>query len=107
MKKYEVQLSVSQWREGSGWVYLHDVVECWELRKSEVDEWIEDVKRDSSDLFDYVTDQFREWDSLPDYDETDNEWTMTIVEISEGGTEKILASTSVWESELAKEWFNN
>ena len=107
MKKYEAQLSVSQWREGSGWVFLHDVVECWELKKSEVNEWIEDVKHDNSDLFDYVTDAFREWDSLPDYDETDNEWCMTIVEISEGGTEKFLASTSVWESELAKEWFEN
>ena len=107
MKKYEAQLSVSQWREGSGWVFHHNVVECWELKKSEVNEWIEDVKHDNSDLFDYVTDAFREWDSLPDYDETDNEWTMTIVEISEEGTEKILAQTSIWESELAKEWFNN
>ena len=106
MKKYEIRLSVSQWSR-SGWVFLHDVVGCWELRKSEVNEWIEDVKRDSSDLFDYVTDQFREWDSLPDYDETDNEWCITIVEISDGGTEKILAQTSSWESELAKEWFEN
>ena len=106
MKKYEVQLSVSQWSK-SGWVFLHDVVECWELRKDEVDEWIEDVKRDSSDLFDYVTDQFREWNSLPDYDEIDNEWCITIVGISDGGSEKILAQTSIWESELAEEWFKN
>ena len=107
MKKYEAQLSVSQWREGSGWVFLHDVVKCWELKKSEVNEWIEDVKHDNSDLFDYVTDAFREWDSLPDYDETDNEWCITIVEVSDGGSEKILAQTSIWESELAKEWFEN
>ena len=106
MKKYEAQLSVSQWSK-SGWVFLHDVVECWEIRKGEVNEWIEDIKNDSPDLFDYVTDQFREWDSLPDYDEIDNEWCITIVEISDGGPEKFLASTSVWESELAKEWFEN
>ena len=106
MKKYEAQLSVSQWNN-SGWVFLHDVVEVWNVEENEVSEWIEDIKNDSPDLFDYVTDAFREWNSLPDYDEIDNEWCMTIVEISEGGAEKILAQTSIWESELAKEWFNN
>ena len=64
-------------------------------------------RRRSTTLFDYVTDAFRGWDSLPDYDEIDNEWCITLIEISDGGAEKILASTSVWESELAKEWFNN
>ena len=106
MKKYEARLSVSQWSK-SGWVFEHDVVECWDVDESKIDEWIEDIKTNNEDLFDYVTDAFREWDSLPDYDEIDNEWTMTIIEISEGGAEKILVSTSVWESELAKEWFND
>lgn len=106
MEKYEAQLSVSQWSK-SGWVFEHDVVQCWDVEESKVNEWIEDIKNDSSDLFEYVTDTFREWDSLPDYDEIDNEWCMTLVEIEDGGSEKILTSTSVWESELAKEWFNN
>ena len=106
MKSYEVELSVSQWSK-SGWVFLHDVVEVWNVEENEISEWIEDIKNDSPDLFNYVTDAFREWNSLPDYDEIDNEWCITLVEISDGGSEKILAQTSIWESELAKEWFNN
>ena len=106
MKSYEAQLSVSQWSK-SGWVFLHDVVEVWNVEENEASEWIEDIKHDNPDLFDYVTDAFREWNSLPDYDEIDNEWCITLVEISDGGSEKILAQTSIWESELAKEWFNN
>ena len=106
MKKYEACLSVGQWSK-SGWVFEHDVVEVWDVEENKVNEWIEDIKNDSSDLFEYVTDAFREWDNLPDYDEIDNEWSVTLVEISEGGAEKILVSTSVWESELAKKWFND
>ena len=106
MEKYEARLSVGQW-SNSGWVFEHDVVQCWDVEKNKVSEWIEDIKNDSSDLFEYVTDAFREWDNLPDYDNIDNEWCMTLVEIEDGGAERILASTSVWESELAKEWFNN
>ena len=106
MKKYEARLSVGQWSK-SGWVFGHDVVEVWDVEENKVNEWIEDIKNDSSDLFEYVTDAFREWDNLPDYDEIDNEWSVTLVEISDGGAEKILVSTSVWESELAKKWFND
>lgn len=106
MKKYEARLSVSQW-SNTGWVFEHDVVEIWDIEENKVSEWIEDIKNDSPDLFEYVTDAFREWDSLPDYDDIDNAWSVTLVEIEDGGAERILASTSVWESELAKEWFNN
>ena len=106
MKSYEAELSVSQWSK-SGWVFLHDVVEVWNVEENEVSEWIEDIKNDSPELFSYVTDAFREWNDLPDYEEIDNEWCITLVEISDGGSEKILAQTSIWESELAKEWFNN
>ena len=106
MTKYEARLSVSQW-SNSGWVFGHDVVQCWDVDESKVDEWIEDIKTNNDDLFDYVTDTFREWDNLPDYDEIDNEWSVILVEISEGGAEKILASTSIWESEFAKKWFND
>ena len=106
MEKYEARLSVSQW-SNAGWVFGHDVVEVRDVDESKIDEWIEDIKTNNDDLFDYVTDAFREWDNLPDYDEIDNEWSVTLVEISEGGAEKILASTSVWESELAKGWFND
>lgn len=106
MMKYEARLSVGQW-SNAGWVFQHDVVQCWDVAENKVDEWIEDIKNDSPDLFSYVTDAFREWNDLPDYDEIDNEWSVTLVEISDGGSEKILALTSVWESELAKEWFNN
>lgn len=106
MKKYEARLSVGQW-SNLGWVFQHDVVEVWNVEKNKVDEWIEDIKTNNDDLFNYVTDQFREWDSLPDYDEIDNEWCITLVEIEDGGAEKILASASVWESELAEKWFNN
>lgn len=106
MEKYEARLSVSQW-SSSGWVFEHDVVEVWDVEESKVNEWIEDIKTNNEDLFDYVTDAFREWDSLPDYNEIDNEWSVTLVEISDEGSEKILAQTSIWESELAKEWFND
>ena len=106
MEKYEARLSVSQW-SNAGWVFGHDVVKVWDVEENKVSEWIEDIKNDSSDLFEYVTDAFREWNSLPDYDEIDNEWSVTLVEISDGGAEKILASTSIWESELAKKWFND
>ena len=106
MEKIWSKVKCRQW-SNSGWVFGHDVVQCWDVDKSKVDEWIEDIKTNNDDLFEYVTDAFREWDSLPDYDEIDNEWSVTLVEISEGGAEKILASTSVWESELAKKWFND
>ena len=106
MKKYEAQLSVSQ-QSNSGWVFGHDVVEVWNVEESKVDEWIEDIKTNNDDLFQYVTDAFREWNDFPDYDEIDNEWSVTLVEIEDGGAEKFLASTSVWESELAEKWFNN
>lgn len=104
MKKYEVRLNVGQWSK-SGWVFEHDVVEVWNVEKNKVNEWIEDIKINNDDLFDYVTDAFREWDDLPDYEEIDNEWCITLIEIKDEGEEKILAQTSVWESDLAKEWF--
>lgn len=106
MEKYEARLSVGQW-SNSGWVFQHDVVQCWDVDESKVDEWIEDIKTNNDDLLEYVTDAFREWDSLPDYDEIDNEWSVTLVKIEDGRAEKILASTSVWESELAEKWFND
>lgn len=106
MKKYKARLSVGQWSK-SGWVFDHDIVESWSVKENEIGEWLKDIKAESSDLFSYVTDAFREWNELPDYDEIDNEWSITLVEIDEGGSEKILGSTSVWESELAKKWFNN
>lgn len=106
MTKYEARLSVSQWSK-SGWVFEHDVAEVWGVAESKVDEWIEDIKTNNRDLYQYVTDAYREWDSHPDYDVIDNEWCITLVEIEDGGAEKILASTSVWESDLAEEWFNN
>lgn len=106
MEKYEARLSVSQWSK-SGWVYEHDVVQCWDVDGSKVDEWIEDINANNDDLYAYVTDAFRGPDYLPDYDEINNEWCITLVEISEGGAEKILASTSIWESELAQAWFND
>ena len=89
MEKYEARLSVSQWSK-SGWVFEYDVVQCWDVEENKVSEWIEDIKNDSSDLFEYVTDAFREWNDLPDYDEIDNEWSVTLVEIEDGGSEKIL-----------------
>lgn len=104
MKKYEARLGVGQWSK-SGWVFEHDVVEVWNVEKNKVNEWIEDIKINNNDLFDYVTDAFREWDDLPDYEEIDNEWCITLIEIKDEGEEKILAQTSVWESDLAKEWF--
>ncbi len=106
MKKHEARLSVGQWNS-SGWVFEHDIVESWKVKENEIDEWFNDIKAESPDLFSYVTDAFREWNELPNYDEIDNEWCITLVEIDEGGSEKILASASVWESELAREWFNN
>ncbi len=106
MEKYEARLSVGQW-SNSGWVFDHDVVESWDIKENEVDEWIKDIKADSPDLFSYVTDAFRDWEELPDYELIDNEWTMQLIAIDDGGAEKILATTSVWESELAEKWFNN
>lgn len=72
MKKYEARLSVGQWSK-SGWVFEYDVVEVWKVEKNKVNEWIEDIKADYPDLFEYVINAFREWNELPDYEEIDNE----------------------------------
>ena len=50
-------------------------------------------------MFDYVTDNAEE---LSGGEDSDNEWKMEIIETDEDDNEKVLAVTSIWESELRK-----
>ena len=106
MKKYEVRLSVSQWKN-SNWAYRDNVVDVWQVTKSKAAEWIKGIKQRTTDLFGIVLDDLREAKAESDYQTFDNEWTMAVTETDNNGAEKILIKKSVWESEIAKEWFNN
>lgn len=101
--KYEVRLKVSQWLNGSGWEYENVAVECWEVEASQVDVWKNMILSGDRSLFDYVTDFEDDYDEDPEDSEGDYKYTMVLVEIDEDdvfGDAKVLASTSVWLSEL-------
>lgn len=99
--KYEARLKASEWTNGSGWDYENDEINSWAVKADQVDTWKTMIRNGDRSLFDYVT------DSLDDEDTKDSEgdikYTMELVEIDEDDAfeeGKVIASTSVWLSEL-------
>ena len=109
MKKYEGRLSLENRNEKTGdWsekqTYQVEEIENASEAHAIVDELLADPDQAISDA---TADIFRGLNDVPDYSNTNTLWTLEIVEIGEGGAEKILADYCEWESELAKRWFNN
>ncbi len=98
---YEARLSVRVWKNGSGYSTEYDVVESWDIKSApDLEWWVKAVSSENKSVFDYVTDNAEE---LSDGEETDNEWKMEIVQTDEDGEEKILAVSTIWESDLNNE----
>lgn len=99
------RLKVSKWN--GGWDYEDEVLESWKVTGGQVDVWKNMVLDGDRSLFDYVTDSIEDGygEGLED-SEVDFKYTIDLVEIDEDdeddvfGEGKILASTSVWLSEL-------
>ena len=109
MKKYEARLSLENRDEKTGeWsekqTYQVEEVEDASEAHAIVDELLADPDQAISDA---TADVFRGMIDAPDYSDVDTLWTLEIVEIGDGGAEKILADYCEWESNLAKRWFNN
>ena len=107
--KYEARLSIENRNEKTGeWgerqTYQVEEIEDASEAHAIVNELCADPDQAISDA---TSDIFRDLDDAPDYADGDTPWTLEIVEIGDGGAEKILAECENWESELAKEWFNN
>lgn len=105
--KYEARLKVSEWVYGSGWSYENDMIEFWEVDPDQVDAWKQLILDGERSLFEYVTDSLEyDYDEDPEDSEGDYKYTMVLVEIDEDdeddvfGEGKVIASTSVWLSEL-------
>lgn len=99
--KYEARLKANEWTNGSGWDYENDEINSWAVKADQVDAWKTMIRNGDRSLFDCVT------DSLDDEDTKDSEgdikYTMELVEIDEDDAfeeGKVIASTSVWLSEL-------
>lgn len=98
---YEARLSARMWENGSGYSTDYDVVESWDIKSApDLEWWVKAVSGENKSVFDYVTDNAEE---LSDGEESDNEWKMEIVQIDEDGEEKILAVSTIWESDLNDE----
>lgn len=109
MKNYEARLSLENRNAKTGnWgerqTYQIEEIENASEARAIVDELCADPDQAISDA---TADVFRGMTDEPDYSDVDTLWTLEIVEIEEGGAEKILADYCKWESELAKRWFNN
>ena len=109
MKKYEARLSIENRNEKTGeWsekqTYQVEEIENASEARAIADELCADPDQAISDA---TADIFRGMTDEPDYFNVDTLWTLEIVEIGEGGAEKVLAGCNAWESKLAKEWFNN
>lgn len=109
MKKYEARLNLENRDEKTGEWSEKQAYQIEEIESaSEAHEIANELNADPDQAISDVTaDIFRSMIDLPDYSNTDTLWTLEIVEIGEGGSEKVLAECNEWESELAKEWFNN
>ena len=109
MKKYEARLSLENRDEKTGAWSEKQVYQVEEIENaSEAHAIANELNADPDQAISDVTaDIFRGMDNMPDYSNVDTLWTLEIVEIEEGGAEKILAECDEWESKLAKEWFNN
>ena len=107
--KYEARLSLENRDEKTGeWsekqVYQVEEIESASEARAIANELNADPDQAISDA---TADIFRGMTDEPDYSNTDTLWTLEIVEIGDGGAEKVLAKCDEWESKLAKEWFNN
>ena len=109
MKKYEARLSLENRDEKTGDWSEKQAYQVEEIEDaSEAHAIVNELGADPDQaISDATADIFRGMDNVSDYSETDTLWTLEIVEIGEGGAEKVLAGCNAWESKLAKEWFNN
>ena len=109
MKKYEARLNLENRDEKTGAWSEKQTYQVEEIENaSEAHAIANELNADPDQAISDVTaDIFRGMDNMPDYSDTDTLWTLEIVEIGDGGAEKILAACNAWESKLAKEWFNN
>ena len=109
MKKYEARLTIENRNEKTGeWsekqTYQVEEIEDASEAHAIVNELLADPDQAISDA---TADIFRGLDNAQDYSDVDTLWTLGIVEIGDGGAEKVLAECNEWESKLAKRWFNN
>lgn len=109
MKKYEARLSLENRNEKTGEWSEKQVYQIEEIENaSEAHAIANELNADPDQaISDATADIFRNMTDEPDYSKANTLWTLEIVEIAEGGAEKILADYCEWESELAKRWFNN
>ena len=107
--KYEARLSIENRDEKTGEWSEKQVYQIAEIENVSEARAIADELNNDPDqaISDATADIFRGMIDEPDYSNVDTLWTLEIVEIGEGGAEKILAGCNGWESKLAKEWFNN
>ena len=101
--KYVARLFARKWIEGNGWTTSPEWIESWDIEPDQLDWWKRAIEKKDLSIFDYVTDND---DYIPcDGDGSDIRWTMKLVEIKDDEDdddedEKVIASTSIWESEL-------
>ena len=109
MKKYEARLNLENRDEKTGEWSEKQAYQVEEIENASEARAIADELNADPDqaIRDATADIFRSMIDVPDYANVDTLWTLEIVEIAEGGAEKILAECDEWESELAKRWFNN
>ena len=109
MKKYEARLSLENRDEKTGDWSERQTYQVEEIENASEARAIADELNADPDqaIRDATADIFRDMTDEPDYSNTDTLWILEIVEIGDGGAEKILADCDEWESELAKRWFNN
>ena len=108
MKKYEARLSLENRDEKTGDWSERQTYQVEEIESaSEAHEIANELNADPDQaISDATADILRSMTDAPDYTNVDTLWTLEIVEIEEGGAEKVLAECDEWESKLAKEWFS-
>ena len=108
MKKYEARLSLENRDEKTGDWSERQTYQVEEIENASEAHAIANELNAGPDqaIRDVTADIFRGMIDLPDYSNVDTLWTLEIVEIGDGGAEKVLAECNEWESKLAKEWFS-
>ena len=109
MKKYEARLSLENRDEKTGEWSEKQTYQIEEIENaSEAHAIAKELNADPDQaISDATADVFRAMNNAQDYSDVDTLWILEIVEIGEGGAEKVLAECESWESDLAKRWFNN
>ena len=107
--KYEARLNLENRDEKTGEWGERQTYQIEEIEDASEAHAIADELNDDPDqaIRDATSDIFRDMTDEPDYSNVDTLWTLEIVEIGDGGAEKVLAECNEWESKLAKRWFNN